>query len=155
MERVENGAAFVVVAIASLWCGSAMACSCVSRVKEDRAEVRDGIRELLELGANVVLLRAVEVTQVGRYHEQAVLRVVESWKGEYPVGASVRSDTDGMGSGDCSSPIKVGEEILLSFETQPIHIYACPSDFVLTRMERYYLDRFARSRAFRGSGAAK
>lgn len=108
--------------VAILSASSALACSCVSRTKEDRSEVREAIRSMLEGARNVVLLEAMEVTRVTQDHERAILRVVQSWKGTYSTGMTVRSDTDGIGHGECDLPIGVGQQILVSFDAEPIVI---------------------------------
>lgn len=91
---------------------------------------------------NVVLLRAVSVEEVGPLHERAVLRVVRSWKGK-PRGSLVHSDTSNIGAGMCDMSIEPGQQILVAFDSEPIVINGCSSDFELTNMEEKYLDRFA------------
>jgi hypothetical protein len=138
---------------AGFYSASAVSCSCVSS-KETAREVRGRIQAYY--GAeNVVLLRATKVIEVGDSHEQAELRVVESWKGGYSVGDIVRSDTSNIGWGMCDSPIRVGEEILMVFSAEPVRISGCPSDFVLTAMQRKFLKRLAPKKAQRRSQETK
>ena len=119
---------------------SAVACSCVSS-KETAREVRQYVQSLYDGAENIVLLRAVKVTEVGDSHEQAELRVIESWKGRFSVGDIVRSDTRDIGAGMCDAPVRIGEEIFVTFKDEPLRISGCPDDFILSKLERKYLKR--------------
>ena len=148
MNRLTRSAFRALVAltlVACAWSAPAFSCSCFES-KERASHVRAWVKEAFRSSSNIVLVRATKVTTVGEDHEQAILEVVEFWKGAYPVGSVVISDTEGIGGGMCDMSIRVGESYLAFFESEPISISGCPSSFVLTKLEEKYLNRYARKR---------
>lgn len=144
--RVVISVVLLVAGSFDLWFNSAFACSCFSS-KETATEVRRYIQALYDGAENIVVLRAIKVTEVGDSHEQAELEVVESWKGRFSVGDVVRSDTSSIGAGMCDAPVRAGEEIFLAFDSEPVRINGCPEDFVLSKLERRYLKRLSQKTA--------
>ena len=92
--------------LASLMYGPPVdACSCVKGEETDKS-AREYVSSLLRIYPNVVVLKVVEVTDVGPNHERAKLVVIESWKGKYNPGDIVHSDTSGIGGGMCESSVR-------------------------------------------------
>jgi hypothetical protein len=131
----------VIALLCAMYAPPVVACSCVGSKETDRS-AREYVRRLFTL-ENVILVRATDVTRVTEDREIARLVVVKSWKGRYLRGDSLTSDTSGIGGGMCDAPIRVGQEILVAFNTEPVRINGCPSDFELTPLELEYLRKLA------------
>jgi hypothetical protein len=133
---------------------TANACSCI-KVKERPEEVRAWAKRLFSSPGNIVLVRATSVVTVGDFREQANLEVVDSWKGTYPVGSVVRSDTMDVRGGMCEMSLKVGELYLAIFESEPISVAGCPVDGGVTKLQRKYLDELAGKRPNKSLGRTR
>ena len=132
--------------LASLMYGPPVdACSCVKGEETDKS-AREYVNSLLRIYPNVVVLKVVEVTDLGPNHERAKLVVIESWKGKYNPGDIVHSDTSGIGGGMCESSVRETrqQEFLYAFETEPMEIAGC--GFEYTERQRKYLRRLAPAR---------
>lgn len=125
---------------------TARACSCI-KVEERPEEVRAWAKRLFSYPGNIALVRATSVVSVGRFREQASLEVVDSWKGTYPVGSFIRSDTMDVRGGMCEMSLEVGELYLAIFESQPIRIAGCRVDGGVTKLQREHLDELAGKRS--------
>jgi hypothetical protein len=118
------------------------ACSCVI-APQTESGVRNYIRAMYATHSNVVVLRVIDVTDVGDDHQRATLEVVKTWKGSHLPGDRIQSDTEGVDSGSCAESVVAGQEIFYGFNEEPIQIAACPGDFELTRLELKWLRRLS------------
>jgi hypothetical protein len=125
---------------------TASACSCI-KVEERPADVQAWAKQIFSNSSNIVLVRAISVVSVGDFREQAKLEVVDSWKGTYSVGSSIRSDTMDVRGGMCEMSLEVGELYFAVFEFEPIRIGGCRVDGGVTKLQRKYLDELAGKRS--------